>query len=168
MRQMSEDCQEVHATAPMQITPTFTEHFHRVALDIVGPLPRTGHQHMYLYTDIYQPCFHPDASHRRQRLLKQWPRIHYVRPETEPQHDLPDYHSSTELALESIRHSLTPDQLTQLITLLKSFQTVIDPKLSHTHLVSHKIVTGEALQIAQPYYSCPEAWKKNLWMNYPT
>ena len=46
--------------------------------------------------------------------------IHYVRPETEPQYDLPDYHSSTELALEGIRHSLPPDQLTQLITLLRS------------------------------------------------
>ena len=88
--------------------------------------------------------------------------IHYVRPETEPQHDLPDYHSSTELALEGIRHSLPPDQLTQLITLLRSFQAVIDPELSCTHLVSHKIVTGEALPIAQPYYRCPEAWKKKF------
>ena len=30
------------------------------------------------------------------------------------------------------------------------------------HLVSHKIVTGEVLQITQPYYRCLEAWKKKF------
>ena len=64
--QSCERCQKTakrtHSTAPMQITTTFTEPFHRVALDIVGPLPRTKRKHMYILTYIDLASRYPDAE----------------------------------------------------------------------------------------------------------
>ena len=64
--QSCERCQKTakrtHSTAPMQITTTFTEPFHRVALDIVGPLPHTKRKHMYILTYIDLASRYPDQA----------------------------------------------------------------------------------------------------------
>ena len=64
--QSCECCQKTakrtHLTAPMQITTTFTEPFHRVVLDIVGPLPRTKRKHTYILTYIDLASRYPDAE----------------------------------------------------------------------------------------------------------
>ena len=64
--QSCERCQKttkkVNATAPMQITQTFTEPFHRVTLDIVGPLPLTPRKHLFILTYIILASRYPDAE----------------------------------------------------------------------------------------------------------
>ena len=52
----------VRLHAPMQITPTITEPFHCIALDIVGPLPRTSCKHMYILTYIDLASRYPDTE----------------------------------------------------------------------------------------------------------
>ena len=107
-------------------------------------------------------------QHRRVHIeaMKLWIEltlpIHYLRPETEPHHDLPGFRHAQVVLLDALKHSLNSDHLTELKTLLLCFETVIDPKLSRTHLTTHKIVTGDALPIALPYYRCPEARKSKF------
>ena len=71
--QSCEHCQKtakkVNTTAPMQITQTFTEPFHRVALDIVGPLPLTPRKHLFILIS-HQDIQTQNPS--RQPHRKQW------------------------------------------------------------------------------------------------
>ena len=74
--QSCECCQKTakrtHSTTPMQITTTFTEPFHRVALDIVGPLPRTKRKHTYILTTLIWPLGIPMQNRYIQQCHKQW------------------------------------------------------------------------------------------------
>ena len=57
--------------APMQKTPTITEPFHKVALDVVGPLPLTRRKNQYILTYMDLASRYPDAEPLRTTTSKE-------------------------------------------------------------------------------------------------
>ena len=61
-----EPCQRMakktHKAAPMQVTPIITEPFHKIALDVVGPLQMKKRRNRYILTYIDFATRYPDAE----------------------------------------------------------------------------------------------------------
>ena len=69
---MSEDGQKKsNYVAPMQKTPTITEPFHKVALDVVGQLPLTKRKNQYILTCLDLASRYPDAEPLRTTTSKE-------------------------------------------------------------------------------------------------